>query len=305
MPHTLSRLMAALAVRLPEQMLVSLRQLAEKDPRLTAWRAAYNRDLVDASIISYPKSGRTWLRMMMTRAIQKEYDLPLTTNLTLTQFYRLRPGIPLVEISHDDDPHYKTPDELETDKAQYRNQKVLLLVRDPRDAIVSIYFQYTRRKDKIHAGDPEYQGSLQDFLDYERGSLATLLRFYQIWQKNQKVPKAMLLLSYEELHQNPLASLRRAFDFLGFPPLSAAALDFAVEEGAFENMRALEEARAGGPLLKPADTNDPESYKTRRGAVGGYVNYLSPTDTEKIESRLQAALGSFYAQPGVMGGLDA
>ena len=38
--------------------------------------------------------------------------------------------------------HY---DSLETDKNRYKNKRVILLIRDPADTIVSHYFQATRR----------------------------------------------------------------------------------------------------------------------------------------------------------------
>ncbi|NEO10385.1 sulfotransferase domain-containing protein, partial [Moorena sp. SIO3I8] len=36
-------------------------------------------------------------------------------------------------------------DELVQSKANYKNAKVILLVRDPRDVVVSIYFEHTKR----------------------------------------------------------------------------------------------------------------------------------------------------------------
>jgi Sulfotransferase domain len=46
---------------------------------------------------------------------------------------------------------------LETDKSRYRGTKVLYLIRDPRDVVVSCFFQATRRK-KL------FRGTLSEFI---------------------------------------------------------------------------------------------------------------------------------------------
>jgi hypothetical protein len=53
------------------------------------------------------------------------------------------------------------------------------------------------------------------------------------------------------------------------------ALDFS----RFENMQKLEAAGAfDSKILRPGDVRDPESFKVRRGKVGGYREYLSAED---------------------------
>ena len=41
-------------------------------------------------------------------------------------------------------------------------------------------------------------------------------------------------------------------------------------------------------LLQPSDVNDPESYKVRRGKIGGYVDYLEPSDIEYADQAMAA-----------------
>jgi hypothetical protein len=74
-------------------------------------------------VISFPKSGRTWLGVMLD-------DLEVRAR-----------------YSHDGSDHrLRLPlSELRADKAQYAGATVLLMVRDPRDTVVSGYFQVTRR----------------------------------------------------------------------------------------------------------------------------------------------------------------
>jgi hypothetical protein len=53
----------------------------------------------------------------------------------------------------------------------------------------------------------------------------------------------------------------------------------ALEFSRFENMQKLEAAGAfDSNILHPGDVRDPESFKVRRGKVGGYREYLSLED---------------------------
>jgi len=53
----------------------------------------------------------------------------------------------------------------------------------------------------------------------------------------------------------------------------------ALEFSRFENMQKLEAAGAfDSKILLPGDVRDPESFKVRRGKVGGYREYLSLED---------------------------
>ena len=55
----------------------------------------------------------------------------------------------------------------------------------------------------------------------------------------------------------------------------------ALEFSRFENMQKLEAAGAfDSNILHPGDVRDPESFKVRRGKVGGYREYLSADDQQ-------------------------
>ena len=61
----------------------------------------------------------------------------------------------------------------------------------------------------------------------------------------------------------------------------------ALEFSRFENMQKLEAAGAfDSKILHPGDVRDPESFKVRRGKVGGYREYLSAEDQAFAASEL-------------------
>ena len=67
----------------------------------------------------------------------------------------------------------------------------------------------------------------------------------------------------------------------------------ALEFSRFENMQKLEAAGAfDSNILHPGDVRDPESFKVRRGKVGGYREYLSADDQQFATADERADGGS-------------
>ncbi len=202
-------------------------------------------------VVSFPKSGRTWLRVMLDRL-----------------------GVRLA-YTHDDSGHQKRLrlHELQIDKSAFEHHKVILLIRDPRDVVVSGYLMASRRRRLFH-------GTLSEFLRDERHGLEKILHFNRTWYDNRHRLAGFLLVRYERLHQDPRSVLERILSFTD-RRVAAGAIEEAIEFCRFDNMQRLE--REGhfedeyGVLLS-ARGDDPEALKTRRGRVGGFVNYLSAED---------------------------
>ncbi|HEY3247587.1 MAG TPA: sulfotransferase domain-containing protein, partial [bacterium] len=123
----------------------------------------------------------------------------------------------------------------------------------------------------------------------------TVLRYYAIWAANRDVVKDFLLVRYEDMRQDTRRELRRVLDFLGLPGVAEAVVAEAVEFASFENMRKMEtEDRFQSRKLRAADAREAESFKTRRGKVGGYADYLAPDDVEYLNRRMAEILPDFY-----------
>src|SRR5437773_2246999 len=70
-------------------------------------------------------------------------------------------------------------------------------------------------------------------------------------------------------------------DVVGEATLDMSIFQKALEFSRFENMQKLEAAGVfGSKILHPGDVRDPESFKVRRGKVGGFREYLSAGDQE-------------------------
>jgi hypothetical protein len=254
--------------------------------RALAW---YRRQRADVAIVSFPACGRTWLRVMVGRAFQLHYGLPADADVVeLHHLAELDRCVPNVLVTHDDDAQWKRPDEIERDKSAYRRQRVVLLVRDPRDAVVSLYHHKTSRRGA-------YDGTLAEFLDEPVGSVASLLAFYDAWAASLDVPAATLVVRYEDLHAEPHEQLRRVLAFAGVTGASDATVEAAVEYGSFANMRRMEEAGSvASEKLRPVRAGDPGSYKTRRGTVGGHREELTPEQIAHLDRLVAASQASRF-----------
>ncbi len=249
--------------------------------RVLGW---YRRRRSDAVLVSFPKCGRTWLRAMLGRAFQLHFGLPDGVDLTeLAHLAELDPRVPLVLVTHDDDAQFKAPGEVEVDKSRYRRRRVVLLVRDPRDVIVSLYHQ-------MHGRRGRYDGTLAEFVDEPVGGFASLLAFYDAWAAARGVPADLLVVRYEDLHARPEDELARVLSFLGVTGVAPATVTAAVEHGSFANMRRLEESgAAASDRLRPGRPGDVDTYKTRRGTVGGFRDELEPEQIARLDGLMAAS----------------
>ena len=248
---------------------------------------------VDAFLLSNPKCGRTWLRALLGKYVigeDKEAD-PLNV-LSLTQ---KDPNFCSLEVTHDDYPHWKPAEKIFTNKQAYADKKVIFLVRDPRDVLVSYYFQYTKRGDKKLANDADFHGDLSEFIRHRIGGLGSLVSFYNVWAENRDLSEAFLLVSYEDMSTDTKKVLMDVIGFLDWPERNANFIDEVIDYGRFDNMRRLEETNVLNNIrLKPPEDGDPEGFKIRRGKVGGYSDYLTEYDVAYINAYLAENLHDLF-----------
>src|SRR5437899_5926910 len=235
-----------------------------------------------AIILSIPKSGRTWVRTFLCAYFCKRYG----REFTLKPERYGEPGIPRLIFSHDCFEHRTKGDLWDRIRGKYlvpkkelRRAKIVLLVRDPRDCFVSLYVQMTRRDPSAPAKFK--QETVSDLLRDKGFGIRAIVKTMNDWLNEFSGRENFMMIRYESLRASPAENFRDVLATLGetAPDMSIfqAALDFSQ----FENMKKLEAAGAfDSKILRPGDVRDPESFKVRRGKVGGYREYLSAQDQE-------------------------
>ncbi|MBI5154684.1 sulfotransferase domain-containing protein [Candidatus Poribacteria bacterium] len=267
-----------------------------------------------ACLISFPKCGRTWLRLAIGRALQVHFKLEgegiEEQILKLKKLHRFDFRIPEFLVDHEDNPQFKRPEELTRTKEKFAGTRVIFLVRDPRDVAVSLYFQVSKRltdaaiaslRQRLAAEGIEdrakrYEGTMSEFVREPVGSYLTILEYYRAWLSNRRVPKSFLLVRYEDMQKGLEQELARVFDFLEIGGIAPETLSQAAEFTQFDKMRQMEaQGRFDVRAMSPADSADAESFKTRRGVIGGYREYLQAGDiawmNEKLADPVFAGLG--------------
>ena len=242
----------------------------------------------DVHLISFPKCGRTWLVLMLSKAIELHHGVVIDNPLKLRRYTRRVEGLPMMLQHHDGGPEFKRIEELEQDKSFYAGSKVVFLVRDPRDVTVSAYYQKTKR-------NINFSGTLKEYVYEPVGSIRTNIAFYNVWARNRHVPRDFLLITYEDLHRDAVAELRRLVRFVGLDDVSNATLSAAVDACSFENMRRMESTNAlRSGRLAPRDADDEQTYKTREGRIGGFRDYLDTEEIRHIDELIDETLDDDY-----------
>jgi len=236
-------------------------------------------------VLSYPKCGRTWLRLMIGKALDEHYQLAVANPMELGRMHTLHRDIPRIRVTHE---HAHRAETIEAGKQRFRDKTVVFLVRDPRDVVVSMYFEASRRSTL-------FAGELGAFIRQRVGGLDAILEYYNVWAASAHVPRRFALVRYEDLHRTPATVLKAVLETMGLP-VGPAAIEAAIGFSKFDNMRKLETTNAfKSDRLRPANAGDAESFKTRKGKIGGYREYFTAADLDYANTRIAARLSASYA----------
>jgi hypothetical protein len=253
----------------------------------------------DVVIVSFGKSGRTWLRVMLSRVYQQMYKLPQRALIGFDNFHSMNAEIPKIFFTHD---NYVKDYTGNTDsKADFYDKKVVLLARDPRDVAVSQFFQWKYRMKpgkKTLNKYPEDGAdvSVFDFVMNEDAGLPNIIRFLNLWGSESPRLESFFLLRYEDLRAEPEKTLRKLLEFMNTPATDEQIRD-AVEFSSYENMKKMEQKKTfwlSGGRMVPKDRTNPNSFKVRRAKVGGYKDYFDDPQVEAIEELVDSTLSTMF-----------
>jgi alcohol sulfotransferase len=275
-------------------------EVLKAERRLRGEEQLQRLQAADVAVVSFGKSGRTWLRVMLSRLLQEKYDLPRTDLLLFDSAHKINPALPQIFFTHD---NYIRDFTGEPDsKRPFYHTPVVLMARDPRDVAVSQFFQWKFRLKPGKAelnGYPE-PGSDTDLFEFvtggnSGGSLQAVVEYLNLWAAESTKLERFFLLRYEDLRADPQGELTRLLAFLQLEatPDQVAA---AVEHASFENMKKIEGSQklVSGGRMAPRDRSNPDSYKVRRAKVGGYRDYFSDEQAAIIDRLLEESLDPLY-----------
>lgn len=253
----------------------------------------------DYILMSWGKSGRTWLRVMLSRFYQIKHALPENSFLQFDNLHAIHREIPRVFFTHGN--YLRNYTGRWHDKRDFYGKKIVMLARDPRDVAVSQYFQWRYRMVawKKYLNDYPPHGadiSLFDFVMDQDAGLPCIIDFFNIWAKELSKTQDFVVLRYEDMRSRPEEALGSLLRFMGTPG-TEEQIKQAVAFAAYDNMKNLETKktfRLSGRRLVPGDRENPDSYKVRRAKVGGYRDYFDESQIAEIDAILRASLSPFF-----------
>lgn len=208
-------------------------------------------------MLSYPKSGRTWVRFMVDSYLCKVFDLKCANVFDAEkQLKKVHP----IEWTHLTGAMiakrpYWAMGPWKIDDATHR-VPWLVLTRNFQATLASAYFQ---ARDRIKVFD----GSPSQFVRDPRYGVIKLISFYNQFEELRPALKTCHVFSYEQFTRESRPQLRRMIEALGLR-VEQALIEQVIEESGFENMRRLSVTpQYAGSVIAPTDPTRPETFKIR------------------------------------------
>lgn len=227
----------------------------------------------DTFLVSYPKSGNTWARLLISNLLSPDKPADLWTinrlvpeieGVTKRQLVRMpRPRI--IKSHFAFDPRYP---------------RVIYIVRDPRDVVISEY-HYQRKTRQIHDGY-----SMEEYVTRfiegktcpEDGSWG---QHVASWILTRGGASDFLLICYETLLSDMLPQLGRIAEFLHISATPEQLKEVA-ELSSVDRMRQLESSQSNASSLMKRGRRDVPFVRSAKS--GNWKMELSPVLVARIEA---------------------
>jgi hypothetical protein len=227
--------------------------------------------LDDVYLVSYPRSGNTWTRLLVGNYISEGK----CTRDTVPQIV---PDIHWGDRSVCDD--LARPRFIKSHMPFVPEYpRVVYIARDGRDVAVS-YFYYYMRLERLDEGTP-----FSRFLpEFNRGKVmfGSWSDHVNLWLDSGL--EELLVIRYEDIRADPKGELLRIVEFAGLP-VDEQLADLAVEKSTFETWQSSE---------KRSGADSQARMHARSGAAGQYLELFSSAELARfteIHGRAMARLG--------------
>lgn len=241
----------------------------------------YYRKSANIFFVSFPKSGRTWIRFMICKYFEAYFKTEVLPE-EIFFFTKAHKEIPAISFTHDGSSHKPVnlkKEDLSNEKSFYfDSRKVVLLSRDPRDTVVSYFHHATARKKM-------FEGNISEFIRSEQWGIEKNITFLNNWAAEIDNPN-LLFLRYEDMKTDEIILLKQIIEFIGVPFDNHIA-EAAIELSKFDKMKSqITKGNLASDILTPTNS-DPNSAKVRKGEVAGYKKELSDKDIVYVNETMK------------------
>ncbi len=249
-----------------------------QDPKLFGlyfneyFKDIFLRTKIDSYIVSYPKSGRTWLYKILSLYSQRINIKNYIKNRKMIKFDNK-----FIKFVHDcGDP---SPFPIKPNKFRNKdliNKKKIILLRDPREVIISFWYQ-TRFREKI------YKKEINEFIEDEYLGIEKLISFYNFINLNSL--NNAIILTYQSLVEDTFEETRKILLFLDLE-INENLLKKCISDCLFDKLQKEE--------MLEAKKKDIREMKFRKGILGSFNDDLSKTDLTKINNIIKLKLNNNF-----------
>ena len=222
--------------------------------------SAINIKTSDRLLVSFPKAGSTWVRYFLYQILCQRSD---EQGISMDAANRLMPEFAnrSMFLPWSFDECSRVVKTHQRYNPIFGGKNVVLIIRDPRDIIVSFYHY------ALGSNDYNFSGTVSDMLRHPRMGARACISHYQSWVKH-----AQLILTYEGIKANPYLEFLRLLESYGIER-SEEEIKLAIEASDFSSMR---KAQANSQALKK-EFKDGHQF-VRSGKTSQWRELFSPED---------------------------
>ena len=225
----------------------------------------------DIVLVSYPKSGNTWSRFLVANLMYPNVDVSFANinrlvadpALASKRFLKSLPRPRLLKSHEPFDVRYP---------------KVIYIVRDPRDVVVSEYYFEIKKKRLDH--DVPLAEFVERFIAGKTGTYGSWGENVASWVAAKHGNPSFLLIRYEDLLRETSGELSRLAAFVGLDA-SLERLNAAVRRSSAHHMRKLEKQQSN--LWSATRGTREEIPFVRTATSGGWRQSLPADSASRIE----------------------
>jgi hypothetical protein len=247
----------------------------------------------DVFLVGHPKSGNTWLALMLGVVLERNFD----GEITLANVQEFIPAF------HAKDGNIGAYADLPNPRV-FRNEgpvypelypKTIYIVRDPRAVYVSYYRHLVHDN---HVLRNEVSGTtMEKFMDeiITHGCLRKLEPYLIRWDKQvaqwleRSDTQAVKIVKYEEMKRDRRAVLEDVLKFIN-AECDTSDIDRAVERGSFDSMRNEEKTHGAEPY---SGTKGEGGFFVRKGKIDGWKDEMPPEIEDRIVAEFSDVMKKF------------